>query len=866
MARRHEDQSASTGEWMASLLKFILIAITLFGAYALWKGTAGDRSWFVAAHHLASPAPGASDGFFAAALFVSLGLLAFTALSWFPGLSMSGGQGYAYLAAARIMAGVSAIMVVALGLIRLGFGVGTGGMTFLCLGLVAIGIILILDRAQWPIWRKFRAELFDFYSVYVLKLIDPEKGEHRAAEFISMYLHKADTRSVRFLSVAGPALLAMAGIISAALVVQFGYGIFAIVSGQILPTGTALDGVKPIKFIDFLRRIDVGIWQIWAIVALVVAFWFLRPTRQLYSTLHPLLVLLGMTIFRYLHILAGLLMALYLLLVPASLSMNPWEPAYFGLLLSLVFFGTAALLTHAAERLGRRFLAGSHGLRTRKFWIDSYFILKRFPQPKNPTGYVIFSSQADTYTVASLLLVMCRMRQLGWSLIVMDEWPIPAERTGQKHIDRFFNVRLGTEMTWNFEWKIDWKNKRVEAAGMNFFHPIWEGMGRHFGRYTLDMPEGSDVERVFFDILKVADSVLLQAFRVHNTLAGLGKPVRIVGASAQFVPNAIWNIFCREVGRHRDMHFVWVQQGYQTYYADKARFSTHITLDNMTRKWPYSNPYLPHGDDFRAWMAKGQDVKRITERAIAWTKTNRATEMQNMIAPAREVYERIIAHRAGGKAVVCILGKMVFDLSTPWEKGPAHEGMYDWLNHNVEIARQNPDILYIVKPHPYESRPEIAGRVAQYFTDMIEQSIPANMIILAHDWFNLHALFPHIDMGVLWNGTSGLELGLHKVPCIICSDWGPVDYPVGLLHPKDRADYEWMMGHPREVKMADDFTEKCALLLEYTASDEVMIPYRYSARPITNEPFGPPYWFWDQVKRFIAEGDPNIDRACEKFR
>ncbi len=117
----------------------------------------------------------------------------------------------------------------------------------------------------------------------------------------------------------------------------------------------------------------------------------------------------------------------------------------------------------------------------------------------------------------------------------------------------------------------------------------------------------------------------------------------------------------------------------------------------------------------------------------------------------------------------------------------------------------------------------------------------------------------------MWNGTSGLELGLREIPVVMCSAWGPIDYPIGFPAPRDRTDYEFMLKNPKAVQIPARYKERCALLLKFTSTDEVMIPYDYAARPLTNAPFGPPYWHMDQVRRFIKEGDPHIDTACSRI-
>ena len=841
---------------------FILIAFGI-GIAGFFAATLPEDLWFAVSAHAQRIAPPVLPGFVQAMLGVSLVAMLITSIAFFSKIAVAGGQGSAYFAAARVVGAVAAAFALCFGLHRLGVSGWVSVIMLVGFALIVWLSLVVISRRLPALWAKMRADLFDFYTIYVLKVL--EEDEVRKQESFSEFMHQPSAKPVIVLSFLGPALLGIAGIIAFSTFVEFGFGIYAGIIRHLAPVLGQNTGAASISFADFLRTLPIGTWHLAALVAGFIYLVLRRAALALLGGEHPLIITIGMFILDRVQRYAVLLLAIYTVLVPAGPPLGFWLGDRYLVLALLTLFGVAAMATHSGERVARRAITGMHALRTRKFWINTYAILKHYPQPKNPIGYVVLSTQGCVYTIASTLLVLCRLRQQGWALVVMDEWPIAVERTGNKQIDRFFNAKLGMQTSLNFEWHIDWKAGKVEAAGMNFYHPIWEGMSRHFGRYTVDIQEWSEAEQVFKAILQVADSTLLWAFRLQNTLAGYGKPVRIVGASAQFIPNAIWNIFCREIGVKRDMHFVWVQQGYQTYYADKAKLSTRITLDNMTRKWPYSNPYLPAKVDFDAWVSRGQDVSAITERAVAWTKSNRATDVKDMIPAARDVMERITAHRAAGKPVVCILGKMVFDLSTPYERGPAHSGMFDWINHSVEIAAKSPDVLYIIKPHPYEARPDIAGNVSQYFTDMIEQSIPQNVVILAHNWFNLHALFPHIDLGVLWNGTSGLELGLHGIPCIICSDWGVIDYPVGLAHPKDRADYEHMISHPKTVVMPADFTQKCALLLEYTASDELMIRYDYAARPITNEPFGPPYWHMDQVKHFIAHGDPNIDLAAKRF-
>ena len=687
----------------------------------------------------------------------------------------------------------------------------------------------------------------------------PKTKDQEALKQRRAHLFQPDSRLWQAVALVHPLAFALAALVSASLLVGFLWPNLGIVLGAFGEYGSLVEEASSRPF------------YAWGASYLFAALCLLTILTQL-----PALAILsrhGRSIVLWIGIRSILLMVVFALaaLAAHALFVDPYFESGlvhgigYGFLAALALSGLVIPAFYYRERLYSEAVTLVENHRYGRFWAQTLEISNHFPQPKGqPVGYVFLNTLSDVYTIGSVLLVLCRLRQLGWATIVVDRWPSTPEKTGDPSVDCFFSCKMGQQEIFNYDWRIDWENKVVEAGGINVYHPIWEGLSSHFGRYRISLKD-EQVEEIFRAILLIADSALLQAQRIYNTVAGNGKPVRIVGGSGQFVPNAVFNIFCREIGKDRDMHFVWLQQGYQTYYKDKATLSDRISIENMTRKWPFSNPYLAHRDDFEAWVAKGQDVAAIVAEAEQWVGTKRATTRSDLVPRARETLDRIESCRAAGGKVVCIFGKVVFDLTTPWEGGPAHSGMDDWLNHSIEAARGAEDVLLLIKPHPYEVRSDIAGLVQKSFTDLIETKLPDNVIVLGHDWFNLHSLIPRLDLGILWNGTSGLELGLKGVPVLMCADWGPIDYPIGFAAPKDRPDYERIIRDPGSVSMPEDYAEKCALLLKFIASDEVMIPYDYCARPLTNKPFGPPIWHMDQVREFIAKGDPFVDFAARKI-
>jgi capsular polysaccharide export protein len=212
--------------------------------------------------------------------------------------------------------------------------------------------------------------------------------------------------------------------------------------------------------------------------------------------------------------------------------------------------------------------------------------------------------------------------------------------------------------------------------------------------------------------------------------------------------------------------------------------------------------------------------------------------------------------------VICLFGKILYDIGMPYEGGPAHLDMKDWVNHSIECAT-GADALVLVKPHPNEVNKTYA-QPAEYFRDLIDVPCPDNVILLEHRWFNIGDLLPWLDLGVLWSGSTALELGASGVPVVMCSTWGNRDYPVDFLAPTDRKDYRRFFLRPKDFRVDEAFKRRCALLIHYLSTEEIMTPFRYAHMPVRHRGSGAKEWRVDQVERFFQEGDAHIDRITAK--
>ena len=144
------------------------------------------------------------------------------------------------------------------------------------------------------------------------------------------------------------------------------------------------------------------------------------------------------------------------------------------------------------------------------------------------------------------------------------------------------------------------------------------------------------------------------------------------------------------------------------------------------------------------------------------------------------------------------------------------------------------------------------------------------MLLLGPRWFDIADLAGRIDLGLIWNGTTAVELGLMGIPCLLAGHFAPIDYPIGHDSPRDRADFEAALSGRRPLAVAADLADRAALWLDYMASERFTLPYRYHMRPVTNTVLYPPWWVEEDLARYRAGGDAAVaelaDRALGRGR
>ncbi len=108
----------------------------------------------------------------------------------------------------------------------------------------------------------------------------------------------------------------------------------------------------------------------------------------------------------------------------------------------------------------------------------------------------------------------------------------------------------------------------------------------------------------------------------------------------------------------------------------------------------------------------------------------------------------------------------------PWDvdltyTNTAFKDVYDWVSHTIKLFLDRPDNQLIIKIHPAEKLFQSENTVL----DFIQQNypnLPVNISLIPPDTdISPYFLFPYLDVGILYNGTLGLEMLLHDIPVVV---------------------------------------------------------------------------------------------------
>ena len=110
--------------------------------------------------------------------------------------------------------------------------------------------------------------------------------------------------------------------------------------------------------------------------------------------------------------------------------------------------------------------------------------------------------------------------------------------------------------------------------------------------------------------------------------------------------------------------------------------------------------------------------------------------------------------------------------NVPWdssltEANNAFSSVYDWVDTTINYFKEHKEHHLIIKIHPAESTVDFSfGTIKEYIDD--NHILTDNITILDTDTkISAYSLFNNIDVGLVYNGTVGLEMSVRGIPVIM---------------------------------------------------------------------------------------------------
>lgn len=127
------------------------------------------------------------------------------------------------------------------------------------------------------------------------------------------------------------------------------------------------------------------------------------------------------------------------------------------------------------------------------------------------------------------------------------------------------------------------------------------------------------------------------------------------------------------------------------------------------------------------------------------------------------------------------------------ERFQLYRDVISWVLATIELLKDQNDCHLYIKPHPAEvmGTPSLKSLV-----DFINEKYPKlsdNITIIYPELkINTYDLFPYIDLGIVYNGTLGLEMLLSNIPVVACGK--AAHGGLGLIaEPRTEVDYRDML-------------------------------------------------------------------------
>lgn len=484
--------------------------------------------------------------------------------------------------------------------------------------------------------------------------------------------------------------------------------------------------------------------------------------------------------------------------------------------------------------------------------VSSYY--NRTPESEeNYKGYVICNMRDQRALRAMPIAALIEIRKQGWQVIQLNDKVL--KNTSKiatilsSHNDKLLcndNDKL------LLDWKIDFQKREAITLGLNFWHGIIEHIRIGTRQYKLDFSQ-EKIRTEFMYRLRSSDKAL-HKLRIIIEHLKTNKPVRILIDNPHVTPAASLRLYVETYFKEKDISVVQYVNSYEMFTSEKIKpYSQAITIGNLT-KHKLSHCRMGNKEGFEFWLKQNKNKVFVRKKRPEF----RPSEKQLSFLQTLEQYKE------ANKKIYCLIGKTVFDFTDASAEGCVHDSFVHFVNDTVDFISKLENTVLLVKPHPQEQSNEIALYSQTGLSDLIVNKFN-NVILLEPDQIPLSMLIPYLSLGILWSGSSVLDLSEGGVPHVSCNKTAENEMPLKTYVPVSLTDYHDYLQNPYRLIPKKEMQSLATHYLSYLTSDQVMVPYRFTNRPITNRNLWPTINFEDDFERYFSGKDPAVGKIVNQI-
>ncbi len=153
--------------------------------------------------------------------------------------------------------------------------------------------------------------------------------------------------------------------------------------------------------------------------------------------------------------------------------------------------------------------------------------------------------------------------------------------------------------------------------------------------------------------------------------------------------------------------------------------------------------------------------------------------------------DRFLKKATGFKQIVPIFTNVIFDTSQP-HSNVLFEDMFIWLDQVLEVIKQHPETLFVIRAHPDELRPGSAKQSRETVRDWVQKNgvrnLPNVHFVDATEYVSSYELIQRSKFVMVYNSSIGLEASILGATVLASGRSRYTRYPT-VLFPTTVSDY-----------------------------------------------------------------------------